>query len=88
MNVFGTSSMFIFRSVNDCLKIIWVTLVVYILGNFYISGVSWLSTLCKKLCCLVQTVDFLDNLLRYDHQERLTAREAMVSTSLLFACIL
>jgi casein kinase II subunit alpha len=24
-----------------------------------------------------ETVDFLDNLLRYDHQERLTAREAM-----------
>ena len=26
-----------------------------------------------------QAVDFLDKLLRYDHQERLTAREAMVS---------
>jgi hypothetical protein len=40
MNMFGTSSMFIFRSVNDCLKIIWVMLVVYISGNFlYIRGV-------------------------------------------------
>jgi serine/threonine protein kinase len=27
---------------------------------------------------LVQAVDFLDKLLRYDHQDRLTAREAMV----------
>ena len=27
----------------------------------------------------VQAVDFLDKLLRYDHQDRLTAREAMVS---------
>lgn len=27
----------------------------------------------------VQAIDFLDKLLRYDHQERLTAREAMVS---------
>lgn len=26
----------------------------------------------------VQAIDFLDNLLRYDHQDRLTAREAMV----------
>jgi hypothetical protein len=26
----------------------------------------------------VQAVDFLDKLLRYDHQDRLTAREAMV----------
>lgn len=26
----------------------------------------------------MQAVDFLDKLLRYDHQERLTAREAMV----------
>jgi hypothetical protein len=40
MDMFGTSLMFIFRSVNNCLKIIWVTLVAYILGNFlYIRGV-------------------------------------------------
>jgi casein kinase II subunit alpha len=31
----------------------------------------------KTLMCLLQAVDFLDNLLQYDHQERLTAREAM-----------
>jgi len=27
---------------------------------------------------ILQAVDFLDKLLRYDHQDRLTAREAMV----------
>lgn len=26
----------------------------------------------------LQAIDFLDKLLRYDHQDRLTAREAMV----------
>lgn len=26
----------------------------------------------------MQAIDFLDKLLRYDHQDRLTAREAMV----------
>jgi hypothetical protein len=28
--------------------------------------------------CFVQAIDFLDKLLRYDHQERLTAKEAQV----------
>ena len=31
---------------------------------------------------MLQAIDFLDKLLRYDHQERLTAREAMVSSIL------
>lgn len=30
----------------------------------------------KTLFC--QAIDFLDKLLRYDHQDRLTAKEAMV----------
>lgn len=29
-------------------------------------------------CYFLQAVDFLDKLLRYDHQDRLTAKEAMV----------
>ena len=31
----------------------------------------------------MQAIDFLDKLLRYDHQDRLTAREAMVMTELI-----
>ena len=31
----------------------------------------------NKHLCLPEAVDFLDKLLRYDQQERLTAREAM-----------
>ena len=31
----------------------------------------------NKHIAVAQAVDFLDKLLRYDHQERLTAREAM-----------
>ena len=31
----------------------------------------------------MQAIDFLDKLLRYDHQDRLTAREAMVCYALL-----
>jgi casein kinase II subunit alpha len=34
-----------------------------------------------------EAVDFLDNLLQYDHQERLTAREAMVEHLLASVCI-
>lgn len=30
----------------------------------------------------MQAIDFLDKLLRYDHQDRLTAREAMVISSI------
>jgi hypothetical protein len=41
----------------------------------------------KTLMCLLQAVDFLDNLLQYDHQERLTAREAMVEHLLASVCI-
>lgn len=33
-----------------------------------------------------EAIDFLDHLLRYDHQERLTAREAMDHPY--FACVL
>lgn len=32
----------------------------------------------KNIHRRLQAVDFLDKLLRYDHQERLTAKEAMV----------
>lgn len=36
-------------------------------------------------CLLVeQAIDFLDKLLRYDHQERPTAKEAMVVFSILY----
>lgn len=34
--------------------------------------------------CDKQAIDFLDKLLRYDHQDRLTAKEAMVVLWLLF----
>lgn len=34
----------------------------------------------------MQAIDFLDKLLRYDHQDRLTAREAMVKSSAIFCC--
>lgn len=34
-------------------------------------------------CADIQAIDFLDKLLRYDHQDRLTAREAMVCYVLL-----
>ncbi|KAK3032908.1 hypothetical protein RJ639_034956 [Escallonia herrerae] len=36
-----------------------------------------LEALVGRLCAM-QAIDFLDKLLRYDHQDRLTAREAMV----------
>jgi serine/threonine protein kinase len=36
---------------------------------------------------ILQAIDFLDKLLRYDHQDRLTAREAMVSLPVLFMTI-
>lgn len=35
----------------------------------------------------MQAIDFLDKLLRYDHQDRLTAREAMVNLYGLLTCI-
>lgn len=35
----------------------------------------------------MQAIDFLDKLLRYDHQDRLTAREAMVNLCGLLTCI-
>ena len=37
-----------------------------------------LSVLNYDILGMIQAVDFLDKLLRYDHQDRLTAREAMV----------
>lgn len=37
---------------------------------------------CTLYLYIVQAVDFLDKLLRYDHQERLTAKEAMVLQNL------
>lgn len=38
---------------------------------------------CLFVLCDEQTIDFLDKLLRYDHQDRLTAKEAMVISLLL-----
>lgn len=35
----------------------------------------------------MQAIDFLDKLLRYDHQDRLTAREAMVISSISLSCL-
>lgn len=35
---------------------------------------------CITCISLVQAIDFVDRLLRYDHQERPTAKEAMVIT--------
>lgn len=36
------------------------------------------SLLILSFLSLDQAIDFLDKLLRYDHQDRLTAKEAMV----------
>ncbi|MBA0664011.1 hypothetical protein Goklo_004087, partial [Gossypium klotzschianum] len=38
-----------------------------------------------QLVKIAKAIDFLDKLLRYDHQDRLTAREAMVGPSLLLS---
>lgn len=35
----------------------------------------------------VQAIDFLDKLLRYDHQDRLTAKEAMVTVKELLSFV-
>lgn len=43
--------------------------------KFVIFGVVVL----KLFFSLHQSIDFLDKLLRYDHQDRLTAKEAMVT---------
>ncbi|KAG5528513.1 hypothetical protein RHGRI_029260 [Rhododendron griersonianum] len=36
-----------------------------------------INILCLLRYCYVQAIDFLDKLLRYDQQDRLTAKEAM-----------
>ncbi|KAH3900181.1 probable Casein kinase II subunit alpha' [Saccharomycodes ludwigii] len=48
-----------------------------ILGNYVRKPwESFINDRNKNMCC-VEVIDLIDNLLRYDHQQRLTAQEAM-----------
>ncbi len=89
IDISGTSFSLILTSVNDCIVIIWGRLVAYIFSFNFFAYQGSLGSACmhKTLMCLLQAVDFLDNLLQYDHQERLTAREAMVEHLLASVCI-
>lgn len=47
-------------------------LVYTVIYQFFVIGFNYFNI------SDMQAIDFLDKLLRYDHQDRLTAREAMV----------